>query len=199
MKKKIITIAGKLGSGKSTTSSLLSEKLSYEKFSSGDFFRQVGLDRGLTLLELSKLAETDDSIDIETDNKVREAGQKENIILESRLAYHFVPESFKVYLTLDTKESAKRMFEDLENNPHRKATEDYSSVEEMEEKVKERYASEKLRYKKLYNVDTTDTSNFDLIIDTSKHSPDEVCEIIIKEYKDWLENKYENFKHRNEL
>lgn len=187
MKKKIITIAGKLGSGKSTTSSLLSEKLSYEKFSSGDFFRQVGLDRGLTLLELSKLAETDDSIDIETDNKVREAGQKENIILESRLAYHFVPESFKVYLTLDTKESAKRMFEDLENNPHRKATEDYSSVEEMEEKVKERYASEKLRYKKLYNVDTTDTSKFDLIIDTSKHSPDEVCEIIIRKYLNWLE------------
>ncbi|MEZ4103369.1 MAG: nucleoside monophosphate kinase [Candidatus Paceibacterota bacterium] len=45
MKKQIITIAGKPGSGKSTTAKRLSGELNYAHFSSGDFFRQVGLDK----------------------------------------------------------------------------------------------------------------------------------------------------------
>ena len=186
MKNKIITIAGKPGSGKSTTSKKLGEELNYERFSSGDFFRQVGLEKGLNLMELTKLAEKDKSIDQLTDEKVRSMGEKENIIVESRLAFHWIPKSFKVYLDLDLETCAERMFKDLELNPSRKESEDCNSLEEMKESLSTRFESEKKRYEEMYRVDPRDLSQYDLVINTKEINVDEVCEEIKMKYKSWL-------------
>lgn len=186
MKKKIITITGKPGSGKSTTSKKLSEVLNYERFSSGDFFRQMGLEKGLNVVGLSHLAEKDADIDRLVDTKVKEMGEKENIIIESRLAFHWVPKSFKVYLDLDLDTCAERMFKDLESNPSRKASEDCNSVEQMKEKLLVRFESEKNRYQNLYGIDPQDLSQYDLVIDTSINSAEKVCEIIKEKYESWL-------------
>ena len=145
MKKEIITIAGKPGSGKSTTAKKLASDLDYIHFSSGDLFRQVGLEKGLDVMATTNLAEKDKSVDELVDQKVREMGKEEKIIVESRLAFHWIPKSFKVYLDLDTETSAKRMFDDLQTNPDRKASEDCDSTEEMTEKLTKRFASEKIR------------------------------------------------------
>jgi cytidylate kinase len=186
MKKKIITIAGKPGSGKSTTSKKLCGKLGYERFSSGDFFREVGLKRGLDLATLSSLAEKDKSIDELTDQKVREMGEKENIIVESRLAFHWIPDSFKVYLDLDLKTCAERMFKDLEINPIRKESEHCDSLEEMERKLAARFESEKKRYREMYGIDPQDLSQYDLVINTSENSVENVSTQIESAYKAWL-------------
>lgn len=187
MKKQIITIAGKPGSGKSTTAKKLASELNYTHFSSGDFFRQVGLDKNLNLMEVSKLAEKDKSIDELVDQKVREMGEKENIIVESRLAFHWIPNSFKIYLDLDTETCAKRMFDDLEKNPSRKASEDFDSVEQMKNALLERFESEKKRYMEMYGVNPQNLSQYDLVINTGKNSVEEVCELIKDAYTRWLE------------
>jgi len=57
------------------------------------------------------------------------------------------------------------------------------------EKIKNRFLSEKKRYKELYGIeDQTSSKNFDLFINTAKISLDEVVKIIITEYKKWLTN-----------
>jgi len=186
MKKKIITIAGKPGSGKSTTAKKLAEELNYSHFSSGDFFRQVGLDKGLNLMEVSKVAERDKSIDELVDQKVRDVGEGENIIAESRLAFHWIPDSFKVYLELDVETSAERMFADLKNNPSRKASEDFNSVEEMKSALLVRLESEKKRYKEMYDVNPQDLNQYDLVINTKGNSIEKVSEEIKNAYESWL-------------
>ena len=186
MKKKIITIAGKPGSGKSTTAKKLAGDLNYTRFSSGDFFRQVGLDMGLDLMSLTSLAEKDRKIDELTDQKVREMGEKENIIIESRLAFHWIPDSFKIYLDLDADTCAERMFKDLEVNSSRKESEDCETLEEMKKSLKVRFASEKKRYMEMYGVDPQDLSQYDLVINTKGNSVEKVCEQIESAYKAWL-------------
>ncbi|MEZ4103368.1 MAG: cytidylate kinase family protein [Candidatus Paceibacterota bacterium] len=142
--------------------------------------------RGLNLITLSTLAEKDKSIDELTDQKVREMGEKENIIVESRLAFHWIPDSFKVYLDLDTDTCAKRMFDDLEKNPSRKASEDFDSVEQMKEALLQRFESEKKRYIEMYDVNPQDLSQYDLVINTSENSVESVCEKIKDSYLAWL-------------
>src|ERR1035437_7748083 len=101
-KKHIITIAGKLGSGKSSTAKMVSEILNYKHYSTGDFMRSIADQKGVPLGELNKIAETDPSIDKMLDDRNKEIGTMEDIVLDSRLGFYFIPESFKVFLELDT-------------------------------------------------------------------------------------------------
>ncbi|PIN81309.1 cytidylate kinase, partial [Candidatus Woesearchaeota archaeon CG10_big_fil_rev_8_21_14_0_10_32_9] len=63
-----ITISGNLGSGKSTVAKMLAKDLGYSHYSTGDFMRKMAEERGITLLELGKIAENDSSIDYELDD-----------------------------------------------------------------------------------------------------------------------------------
>lgn len=47
--------------------------------------RSIADEKGVSLVELSLLAEEDRSIDEELDNKNKEVGKKENVIIDSRL------------------------------------------------------------------------------------------------------------------
>src|SRR3990167_7273184 len=62
MKKQIITISGIPGSGKSSTSDLVAKELAFRRFSSGDFFRKIGLELGISLNDVSKKAETHEEV-----------------------------------------------------------------------------------------------------------------------------------------
>ena len=186
-KKQIITINGFPGSGKSSTADLVAKKLGFKRFSSGDFMRNIALKRGISLNELSLLAEKDDTIDIDIDNEVRKAGEMENIVIDSRLAFHWIPNSFKVYLDLPTEIAKDRIANNLKTNKLRQESEGHSNVEEIYKKITERLESEKKRYMDLYKVDHTDKQNFDLIVDTNKNNLEQVVEIIVKGYKNWQE------------
>ena len=95
----IITISGALGSGKSTVAKILVQKFNLKHYSTGDFMREIAVKRGITLLELSKLAETDKSIDEELDERQIKLGEEEdNFIIDARLGWHFIPNSIKIFL-----------------------------------------------------------------------------------------------------
>jgi cytidylate kinase len=188
MKKEIITICGGLGSGKSSTAKKVAEILGFQHFSSGDFFRQAGLELGLSINEINKRAETDPKIDEITDQKLRDMRDREKIVIDSRTAYHWIPESFKVYLDLPQEIAKVRILNSIKEDALRKQSEQVSSLEEVYEKMKERFESEQKRYWSLYKINNADKSNFDLIIDTNKNNLEQVVDIIVTEYKKWKEN-----------
>lgn len=187
MKKEIITICGGLGSGKSSTAKKVAEILGFQHFSSGDFFRQVGLELGLSINEINKRAETDPKIDEMTDQKLRDMKDREKVVIDSRTAYHWIPESFKIYLDLPQEIAKDRVLNSLKENKLRMESEQISSAEEAYEKMQERFLSEQKRYWTLYKINNTDKNNFDLIIDTNKNNLEEVVNIIVTEYKKWVE------------
>lgn len=186
-KKEIITITGRPGSGKSSTAEFVARKLHFKHFSSGDFFRKIGLELGISLNEVSKRAESDKEIDLKTDEEIKKLGNLEKLVIDSRLAFYWIPESFKVYLDLPLEISKERILNNLKENPLRRQSEDSSTLEEIYKKIVSRLASEKKRYKELYNIDHTDKNNYDLVIDTNKNNLNRVAEIIISEYKKWVE------------
>jgi cytidylate kinase len=188
MKKEIITICGSLGSGKSSTADLVAKKLGYKRFSSGDFFRQVGVELGLSVTETNIRAETDPKIDEMTDQKLQDLNNAEKIVIDSRTAYHWIPESFKVYLDLSPEIAKDRILNNLKVNKSRQQSEKESTLEEVYKKMQERFESEQKRYWDLYKINNTDKNNFDLVIDTNKNNLEQVVEIVVSEYKKWREN-----------
>lgn len=171
----IITISGLPGSGKSTVGALLAKKLKFKYFDIGLVRRSMAKARGMTLDEFNKLGESDPFTDNEVDEYQKKLGrQKDNFVLVSRLGYHFVPGSNKIFLTVDINEAAKRIANDSSRQEH------YRSLKEAVQKIKDRNASDKKRYEKYYSIDPNKKSNYDVVIDTSKKTPYEVVEIILK-------------------
>jgi len=107
------------------------------------------------------------------------------LIIDARLGFYAVPHSFKVYLRVDLKEAARRAY----NDALRKDTEQYESIEEAMKDIKYRYEQENMRYLKTYGVKRDDMSNYDLVIDTTDKTPEEVANTILTEYKVWLKDK----------
>ena len=186
-KKRIITIAGRPGSGKSTASKGIAEQLGYQHFSSGDLFRAIGRERGFELLDANKAAQQSDEIDSLVDQRLVEIGKtQERIAIDSRLAWHWIPQSFKVYLDLDLEVAARRILANMD--PIRKKHEHVpDDPKEYAGILQHRLDLETLRYKAKYDANPYDAHNYDLIIDTGNHTPDEVKSLILDAYKHWLD------------
>ena len=171
-----ITISGKAGSGKSTVAKLLSNKLKLKHYSIGDLMRAMAMDKGMTLLELNKVAEKDTSIDFELDNKLKELGKtKDNFIVDGRLTAFFIPNAdARIFLKADDKVRARRILKD------KRQQEKSENLRETISNIKKREESEKKRYQKYYGVDYFDKKLYNYVIDTTKLSPKEVVVKIIK-------------------
>ena len=176
--KKIITIAGKLGSGKSTTAKKIASMLGFTHFSSGDFLRTVATERGMTIKELIIAAESDPQIDYDIDELLKSKAHEENLVIDSRLAFHWIPGSFKVYLDIDPDIAAERMFFDLESNESRQQSEHTKNIDEMKKNMVDRQESDIKRYQKLYGINHTDHHQFDLVINTG--DPENNVETVVK-------------------
>jgi len=182
----IISISGTPGSGKGTVSSLLVEKLGLKKISIGDtIMRPLAKKRGVSVLELMELAQTDESIDRDADKKVIELGEKEdNFIIDSRTAFHFIPQSFKIFIKVDPKEAAKRIWKDILSRSKGREIEGTSqTVEELEQRLISRNTIDRKRYQKYYNFDFTDESQYDLVIDSTNLTPQEEVDKIVSALK----------------
>ena len=124
-----------------------------------------------------------DAIKNRTDVKFSEF--KDNLIIDARLGFYAVPHSFKVYLKVELREAARRAY----NDSLRKDTEIYNSIEDAMRDIKYRYDQENMRYLKTYNVKRDDMNNYDLVIDTTQKAPEEVANIILTQYREWLKER----------
>lgn len=185
-KTRIITIAGKPGSGKTTTANLVAQSLSYRRFSSGDFMREIAKSRNVSLAELQGTATTDRSIDDIVDGKLREIGTTEkDLVIDSRLAFHWIPQSFKVYLDLDLDLAAKRIFthqaeERITNGEH------VGTFEEFAKSLTTRFLWEQNQYQALYQINPNELSQYDLVIDTANDHAPHIAQLIVDTYTKWL-------------
>ena len=170
-----ITLTGNLGSGKSTISKLMSQQYGYEIYSTGKIQRQLAAERGLTVLEMNRLMETDHSFDNIIDDTVRKISEetKEDLFFDSRLAWHFAVNSFKVFLSVDINEAARRVFNDTRGD-----VETYKDMIDARDNLIERASAEDARYKEIYGIDYFRPTNYNLILDSTFTSPKILAEMI---------------------
>src|SRR5690606_17762638 len=118
-RKHIITLSGKPGSGKSSTADRVAEMLGYTRYSSGDIVRNMIKSKKITLGLFNKQAETDPNIDNRIDEQLRALREQEDIVIDSRLGFYWIPESFKVYLDINEDLAVARIFNDASMNTSR--------------------------------------------------------------------------------
>lgn len=175
-----ICISGNLGSGKSTVSHILQEKLGFEVYSTGTVQRKVAAQLGIGTLELNELMAKDHHYDDLID-KATEALAQERldspVIFDSRMAWHFVKDAFKVYMVVDPVIAAERVI-----NSSRGKVEAYGNTEEALYKLKERAYLENRRFQDLYGIDNFDYRNYNLIVDSTCVSPEKASQVICDEY-----------------
>lgn len=183
----IISITGRPCSGKSTIAKLIAEKHGFKRIGVGDLFKEEAKKRGLSSEEFNALCMSDPSYDFYIDKQSEILGKKydgKKYIFDSRLAWHFVPNSFKVFVTLDDDTMIDRLV-----NSDREGKEKYSSKSEAKKSLKNRQALETKRYKKLYDIDLYDMNNYDFVVDSSNKTPEELVEIIMTEYNKFKKKK----------
>ncbi|MEX2054163.1 MAG: AAA family ATPase [Candidatus Colwellbacteria bacterium] len=189
MKKKIIYFHGHLGAGKTSTANRVAEILGYKRMSAGYFFRKEAEERGMSLVELNQYIQKDPSVDIEVDNRQKEyINSGEELVLDGRIGFYLAPGViFNVFLDLDTQTAATRILSDKANNPDRQM-ETAKDTKDMMDDLEERTELERQKLEQFYGIKNCfDKSHFDLVVDTKKHSLDEVVQIVIDAYRGWLE------------
>lgn len=166
----LITVSGPPGGGKTTTAADLAATFDLDHVSGGDIFRSVAADRGLALNELNRLAETDESIDLELDRRLRDvARNRDNVVLESRLAGWLAGEEADFRFWLDAP---------LEVRCSRIADREQDDFEVIREATIERERSEAHRYREYYDIDIGDRSIYDVAMNTGRWDPHIVLEIL---------------------
>ena len=182
-KRKIISIAGELASGKGVISKAITEKLNYGIYRNGEYFRKLAKEHNMDITSFNVYVKDHPEIDFEVERSAAEyAKTHDEFVIDARLGWYAVPESFKVYLTVDIDEAARRAFYDEK----RKETEKFNTIEEQKQDLIKRYELENERYWNLYHVKKEDLSNYDLVLDTTEGGPEKLADKIIEEYKKWL-------------
>ena len=171
----IITISGAPGSGKSTIGKMLAKKLGWPRYYIGNLRREIAKDKGLTLAEYNKLGETDPATDLKFDAYQKKLGQiQDNFIIEGRTSWFFIPHSIKLYLDVQEKEGADRVFKELRKKNLRNEDIDLKSMADVLASHRRRKKSDIKRYKKYYNIDVFDEKNYDYVLDTTNFNINQV-------------------------
>ncbi len=161
----IITIAGTPGSGKTSVAKELAKRLNYTLISAGDRLGIIAKNKGLTIDELMSGG---DEADILIDNYQKKLGETEdNIIVEGKLAWFLIPKSFKILVTCDENEGARRIFSDQKYG-NRPDEPNYATVRDTKKINAERVQRFVQKFKRLYGVEKCfDPSHFDFVLDTT--------------------------------
>ncbi len=171
----IITIVGKAGSGKSVVAKRLAKKLKMKHYSSGDFFRELARKKKMGFIELNKYAKTHASVDKYVDNRQKRLGkEKDNFVMDGRTSAFFIPHSVKIFLDVSLDKGAGRIFK------HKRKFELYKSVNQAKKFIKKRIKLEKQRYRKYYKLDPYQRKHYDLYLNTSNLTINQVVNKIIK-------------------
>ena len=172
----IVSLCGTPGAGKSTVARIVAKEMGYNFYSIGDLRGRMAMKRGINIDELNNIGMTQDWTDKEVDEYQRELGESEdNFVIDGLISFYFIPHSKKILLKTSYEEGAKRIFNDQRpDEPYKK------TVGEVKEMIESRMRSNFDRYKKYYGLENIfDEKNFDLVVDTTHKSKDEVCKEVL--------------------
>jgi len=165
----IITVSGPPGSGKSTLSKTIVDHFGLTLISSGDVFRTMAEEVGVSLEEFGKIAESDPDIDKEIDRRQMELSkQAGNFLFEGRLSGWFIEADLKIMLKTDVEVRARRISQREE-----------ISLEQAMHETMIRQQSEAKRYQDYYNIDIADLTPYDLVMESSVWDPEATVKIAI--------------------
>jgi cytidylate kinase len=176
---KIITLTGDIASGKSSIAEIISKKLGWKVYTIGTIQRELAVKMDMDVNKFNLFVQEHPKIDEEIDKRIKYMEREQNIIIDSRLAWHWIPNSLKVYLKVNIEVAARRVFYD------KRKTESFTSIEETKLKIIERRNFEVNRLNNKYGVNFTELNNFDLVIDTTDLDKEEVASQIFRRLKEY--------------
>ncbi|MGC8678822.1 MAG: (d)CMP kinase [Fervidicoccaceae archaeon] len=167
--REVIAIGGPPGSGKTTYAKRIAELLGLDYKSAGMIFREMSSELGISLVELNKLAEKEKWIDYYVDKKSLEEALKGKVVIEGHLVPWIVHEvaDLKIYFYASLKTRVRRI-----------ANREGRDEKEVFFETAQREYSHALRFRRLYGIDITDLSIYDLVINTEALTIEEVNSII---------------------
>lgn len=173
----IITIGGFAGSGKSTVADIVAKKLGWERISTGDVFRKLAKEKGMSLEDFSEYAESHPEVDRELDKKILKMAEDGKAVIDGRLVGLLAKKngfsSISIWLVASLEVRAKRIVK-RENKTYQTVVSE----------IQRREASDWQRFWELYTIDINDFSGYSLVIDTIHRTPEEIVEIILKKLED---------------
>ena len=164
----VITVSGLHGSGTSTQARRLAESLGLRYVSAGLLFRRIAEERGLTLEELSRLAEESPELDRMIDERTKEEARRGGVVIDATLAGWMAEDAdLKIFLTAPLEERVRRI-----------ARREGLSLEEAMRETLKRERSERERFKRYYGIDINDLSIYDVVLNTALFKPDATARIL---------------------
>jgi cytidylate kinase len=185
----LITVSGPPGSGASSTSQALAEALGVQRVDGGEVFRELAEERGMSLTQFSAKADEDPEIDRLIDRRLQRVAEvwgasNKGFVLESRLAGWLAGNRADLRVWL--------------NAPEEVRVERTADREEMESEMRVREVQEVGRFERAYGVDVTDTSFYDLTVNTARWSRESVVEVIMRAVHEY-DYEYDEGAYTNEI
>ena len=169
----IVTVSGLIGSGKTSVCRELSLLTGWRVISAGTILRRMAEERGLSVIELNEIAKTDETIDkLIDDQLIALRNSPESLIVDSRLAWHFIAKSYKIHLVVDTEIAGDRVFR------AQRSDELYATPQDAYAANAQRQTIENERFQHYYGIDCEDWRNYNLILDSSTFAPSELGRIM---------------------
>ncbi|HLI05901.1 MAG TPA: cytidylate kinase family protein [Ktedonobacteraceae bacterium] len=167
-----ITISGEVATGKSSLADAVIALLpGWKRVNTGQRFRDFSAARGMSIQQVSILP---DEVHKAFDNSQRELLKEEsNIVVEGRLSgwlAHGLDDVLKVYCYAPLDVRAERYM-------RREHVDQARAVADIEY----RDSRDVEKFKRIYGVDDYRAPEFyDLLVDTSKHTPEELAQQVVK-------------------
>lgn len=162
-------LSGLSGTGSTTAAKLIAADLNLTYYYGGQMFRDLAVERGVSLEELAQSLETDRETEREIDRRLIGIGlNNDDVLIESRTMGWIFPrsvDSCRVWLTCDLEERLNR----VEGREHHARSRDNLLLRE---------GSDNVRYAALYGINPNDFSPFDLVLDTTDLRVEQVVESI---------------------
>ncbi len=170
-----ITISGPSESGKSTIGKAIARAFRLKYIFAGEIFRKIAKERGIPIEVFSKIREKE--VDYEMDRRTLRYAMLGKVIIDGRLSGWVAGDwaDVKIYVYCPTKIRAERV-----------AKRDGIPLAKALEKIKQRDAADSEKYKKLYGIDQTDKSIYDIIIDNSKLTLEQTKSLPVERVKEFL-------------